>query len=35
MLEGGRLTYEGKQHGLHTEQFLGISGMPATPAPGV
>ena len=34
MLEGGRLTYEGKQRGLHTEPFLGISGMPATPAPG-
>ena len=33
-LEGGRLSFEGKQKGLYTEPYLGISGQPATPAPG-
>ena len=34
MLEGGRQSFEGKQRGVFTQPFLGISGQPATPAPG-
>ena len=33
-LEGGRLSFEAKQKGLFAVPFLGMSGQPATPAPG-